>query len=368
MQQWYSQCAVTAGCHSQVYTLRRCYYTAPRDTVFFPKNQSEKSVMITVFDPLFKPSSTKMSTDKFSTEIPKQVKTIVNSMGILEATEYEIGKFVDGSRTGVTLDTINAIDAALYNPKAKIIVPILFQSASELTSQTTGAYTDANVAYLVINPKSNTTQFTSNSSPNYSVTTSSGSIVGTGATDQANFAVLAVPGGVTSASDSTRVTESVEANGIQVAGLRLVNYRFYRSGDDDYPITFDNVEQLFYGYKTTTTGEGASAVTTVNEVIITSNSFSLSLVQQILCIGCDNGQTFPILPTDDTYTVTAKSIKGIGSTAQFNPSDGSSISYTVNNANVGLSVAFLEGSAEPAGNDDKIKACHIYGKIYIATK
>ena len=345
-----------------MYTLRSCYYTAPRDTVFFPKNQSEKSVMITVFDPLFKPSSTKMSTDVFSTEIPKQVKTIVNSMGILEATEYAIGT------TGTTLDTIKAIDAALYNPKSKIIIPILFEPASELTSQTTGAYTDANVAYLVINPKSHLPKSTSDSSPNYSVTTSGGTIVGEGATDQAKFEALAVPGGVTSSSDSVRVTESVEENGIQVAGLRLVNYRFYRSADDDYPITFDNVEQLFYGYKTTTTGEGASALTTVNEVVITSNSFSLSLVQQILCIGCDNGQTFPILPTDDTYTVTAKSIKGIGSTAQFNPSDGNSVSYTVNSANVGLSVAFLEGSAEIAGNDDKIKACHIYEKIYIVTK
>ena len=318
--------------------------------------------MITVFDPLFKPSSTKMSTGDFDTEIPKQVKTIVNSMGILEATEYGIGT------TGTTLDTIKAIDAALYNPKSKIIVPILFEPASELTSQTTGAYTNANVAYLVINPKSHAPKTTSDSSPNYSVTNSGGSIVGEGSTDQVKFEVLAVPGGVTSSSDSVRVTESVEENSIQVAGLRLVNYRFYRSADDDYPITFDNVEQLFYGYKTTTTGEGASAVTTVNEVVITSNSFSLSLVQQVLCVGCDNGQTFPILPTDDTYTVTAKSIKAIGSTAQFNPSDGNSVSYTVNGSNVGLSVAFLEGSAETAGSDDKIKACHIYGKIYIATK
>lgn len=353
-----------------MYTLRCCYYTAPRDTVFFEKNQSEKSVMITVFDPLFKPSSTKMSTDKFSTEIPKQVKTIVNSMGILEATEYGIG-------TGTTLDTINAIDAALYNPKAKIIVPILFESPTGDPLILGNAYTDANVAYLVINPKSNATQSTSNSSPSYSVTNSSGSIIGTVITDgddksadQLNFQVLAVPGGVTSASDSARVTESVEANGIQVAGLRLVNYRFYRSGDDDYPITFDNVEQLFYGYKTTTTGEGASAVTTVDEVVITSNSFSLSLVQQILCVGCENEQTFPILPTNDTYTVNAKKITGIGSSRNFSPN--SDVGYKVKVSNtiedVGLAVAFLEGSYSESATTNVIRACHIYGKIYIATK
>lgn len=328
--------------------------------------------MITVFDPLFKPSSTKMSTDKFSTEIPKQVKTIVNSMGILEATEYGIGT------TGTTLDTIKAIDAALYNPKAKIIVPILFESPTGDPLTLGNAYTNANVAYLVINPKNYTTQSTINSSPIYSVTDSSGSIIGTVITDgddksadQLNFQVLAVPGGVTSASDSARVTESVEANGIQVAGLRLVNYRFYRSGDDDYPITFDNVEQLFYGYKTTTTGEGASAVTTVNEVVITSNSFSLSLVQQILCIGCQNEQTFPILPTDDTYTVNAKKIMGIGSSGNFSPNSdiGYKVKVSITAEDVGLAVAFLEGNfSESAATTNVIRACHIYGKIYIATK
>ena len=326
--------------------------------------------MITVFDPLFKPSSTKMSTDVFSTEIPKQVKAIVNSMGILEATEYGIGA------TDVTLDTIKAIDAALYNPKSKIIVPILFESPSGDPLTLGNAYTNANVAYLVINPKSSTPNTTSSSPPSYSVTTSGGFIIGTNTTDgeksadQLNFAALAVPGGVTSASDSARVTESVKANGIQVAGLRLVNYRFYRSADDDYPITFDNVEQLFYGYKTTTSVEGESEVTTVDEVVITSNSFSLSLVQQILCIGCDNGQTFPILPTDDEYTVNAKKIMGIGSSRNFSPNSdvGYKVKVSGTVGDVGLAVAFLEGNFSESATTDVIRACHIYDKIYIATK
>lgn len=304
--------------------------------------------MITVFDPLFKLDTNEVISvsDLTDTNIGEQVGIIAGSMGLNTVTGYTIG-------AGLPTTTLNAIDENLYNYGSKIIIPIMFETPSSGALGNT--YTNANVAYLVISPKNATTEKTDTSaSPHYSITDNGGAMIGDGtasgnnSADEVRFSALFKPDNITPSTD------------IKVAGIRLVNYRLYRSVKDDYPIVFDNVEILFYGYKTTTSS-GDPAVTTIDEVVITSNSFSLSLVQQVLCVGNYNGQTFPILPTDNTNTVAISSIKPISSdtSATFAVD---TVPFKRGSSDVGFAIAFLEGDST-----NPIKCCHIYGKIYIGT-
>lgn len=298
--------------------------------------------MITVFDPLFKLDTNEVisASDLNDTNIEEQVGIIAGSMGLNTVTGYTIGANLPNT-------TLKAIDENLYNYGSKIIIPILFETPS--SGALGNAYTDANVAYLVISSKNATTNQTDTSaSPHYSITNSGGVMLGNGTASGSYSA------DIVRFYEFTKPSLFTQSDDIEVAGLRLVNYRLYRSVKDDYPIAFDNIENLFYGYKV-----NASDSTKYDEVVISSFGFSLSLVQQVLCVANNNGQTFPILPTDDTNTVAKGSIKPIGSdtSATF---AANKIPFEVNSTDVGFATAFLERESP-----DPVKCCHIYGKIYI---
>ena len=142
----------------------------------------------------------------------------------------------------------------------------------------------------------------------------------------------------------------------------MVNYRLYRNATDAYPITFDDVDTLVFGYSATKSG----TATAVNEFVITSYAFSLSLIQQVMCVKEYSGKTFPVLPTDyNSYTVTTSNIKAV------RVGDSSTNAFLANTVpfnkgttptDVGLALALLTGADGVATN---VHCCHIHEKIYL---
>lgn len=312
--------------------------------------------MITVLDPLFKPTGDPIASTALATEIPKEASAIAGAMGFPTIETLTIG-------AGLSETTLEKINDNLYNDKAKFIIPILLETPTD--GKLGNAYTDCYVSYLVISPRC----LTPNTVPvatgqedtlgTFSVTTKDGSVIkGTYTAtseltaDQVNLQSLFKPG-----LDSDGNSIDVEANAIEAVGLRLTNYRLYRNGKDDYPITFDDIDSLFYGYKETGS--------TINEVVITNSKFSLSLVQQVLVT--TNYNMFPIFPTNyDTFFV-----KDIGALDEIQAIGGTNFSFVTVaykvmdgglESGIGLSAAIID---KPNGYDYYL--CHIYEKIYLLT-
>ena len=291
--------------------------------------------MINVFDPYFEIGESDMKTSEQieSSVILPEVQEIAGAMGYSTVETHNVSQ--DRNLT------LTAIDDNLYNTETSIIIPILFSTTN---STSIGKdYTASNVSYLVISPRNNTTtQTDTTTAPHYSITDSSGAMNGTGtataekSADQVKLESLTKPGSdvpVTSAGD------------ILVAGVRLVNYRLYRSVDDDYPIIFDNIDSLVYGYKK----DGSE----IKEIVISNSSFSISLISQVLSLSVSNSQTFPIVPTKYT-DYTAAGIKVYNNDTDF---DSKEFPFYVGANNVGLSQALFNGST--------VAYCRTFGEIYI---
>ena len=327
--------------------------------------------MITVLDPLFKPTGDPIASTSLATEIPKEASAIAGAMGCPTIETLTIGATLsDGS--DASTNVLKKINDNLYSDKAKFIIPILLETPTipegGTEKQLGNAYTNCHVSYLVISPRCLTPKAVVDKVDGSDVVDEVGTfsvckIGGVGikgsttadangkTVDQLNLDALMKPG-----LDANLNIVPVEKTAIEAAGLRLTNYRLYRNGKDDYPITFDDIDSLFYGYKETSE--------TINEVVITNSKFSLSLVQQVLCT--TNYKMFPIFPTDyKSYFVdSAAKIKPIGGDAtQFNVV---AISYrdstTDPSETIGLSASEI---SVPTGYSNYF--CHIYEKIYLLT-
>lgn len=309
--------------------------------------------MITVLDPLFKPTGDRIASTALATEIPKEASAIAGAMGFPTIETLTIG-------AGLSETTLGKINDNLYNDKAKFIIPILLETPTD--GKLGNAYTDCYVSYLVISPRCLTPIAVDNTTGEvgtYSVCKKDGTgIKGDGTAtaeltaDQVNIRSMMKPG-----IDSNGDIVPVAKTGIEAVGLRLTNYRLYRNEKDDYPITFDDIDSLFYGYKETGS--------TINEVVITNSKFSLSLVQQVLVT--TNYNMFPIFPTNyDTFFV-----KDIGALDEIQAIGGTNFSFVTVaykvmdgglESGIGLSAAIID---KPNGYDYYL--CHIYEKIYLLT-
>lgn len=313
--------------------------------------------MITVLDPLFKPTGDPIASTALATKIPEEASAIAGAMGCPTIETLTIG-------TGLTEAILKKINDNLYSDKAKFIIPILLETPTD--GKLGNTYTNCYVSYLVISPRCLTPKTVPVASGQedtlgtFSVTTKNGTVIkGTGAAtdsltaDQVNLQSLFKPG-----IDANGNSVPVAANAIEAVGLRLTNYRLYRNGKDDYPITFDDIDSLFYGYKETGS--------TINEVVITNSKFSLSLVQQVLL--ATNYNMFPIFPTNyDEYLVKGEGLDAIKAIGESNSNfDYVAVAYTIKDGSstsgLGLSGAIIE---KPDGYFYYL--CHIYEKIYLLT-
>lgn len=313
--------------------------------------------MITVLDPLFKPTLGNTAITTLDDTVETGVKAISNAMGYSSTTEIELTTTSSADNTAA----IKAINDNFYKEGSKFIIPILLEKPTipdGETEKVLGATIEAyNVSYLVISPKCLVPIDPSESTADYNIyDITNNKIYGTGtatgelSADQVNFNALREPNAIP--DPTTGLQTAVSSSGIKVAGTRLVNYRLYRNASDAYPITFDDVDTLVFGYKATLAEDDKTAV---DEFVITSYAFSLSLVQQVMCVGEYKSKVFPILPTKyEDYTVKPTSISAVGGSnfavdeVPFNK--GATLT------NVGLAVALLS---------DTVKCCHIHKKIYL---
>lgn len=314
--------------------------------------------MITVLDPLFKPTGDPIASTALATEIPKEASAIAGAMGFPTIETLTIG-------AGLSETTLGKINDNLYNDKAKFIIPILLETPTipegGTEKQLGNAYTNCHVSYLVISPRCLTPKAVDNATGEvgtYSVCNKTGvGIKGTITTDgtektadQLNLEALMKP-----AYSTSGTFVPVAKTAIEAAGLRLTNYRLYRNGKDDYPITFDDIDYLFYGY--------SQPSTNIEEVVITSSKFSLSLVQQVLCT--TNYNILPIFPTDykNYFVDSSANIKPIGGSVAFSQVK---IAYRDSLSDPSQTVG-LSGSEIYVPTDYSYYFCHIYEKIYLLT-
>lgn len=312
--------------------------------------------MITVLDPLFKPTLGETAISTLDDTVETGVKAISNAMGYSSTTEIQLTTTSSTDNTAA----IKAINDNFYKEGSKFIIPILLEKPAVPeggTEKVLGATIEAyNVSYLVISPKCLVPIKPSGSTADYNIyDIANNKIYGTGtatgelSADQVNFNALREPNAIP--DPTTGLQTAVSASGIEVAGTRLVNYRLYRSATDAYPITFDDVDTLVFGYKATVTSDE----TAVDEFVITSYAFSLSLVQQVMCVGEYKSKVFPILPTKyEDYTVKPTSISAVGG-SNF-AVDEVPFNKGATPTNVGLAVALLP---------ETVKCCHIHKKIYL---
>lgn len=323
--------------------------------------------MITVLDPLFKPTLGDTAISTLDDTVETGVKAISSAMGYSSTTEIELTTASSTDNTAA----IKAINDNFYKEGSKFIIPILLEKptipAGE-TEKVLGATIEAyNVSYLVISPKclvpikpyGNTTDYNIYDNANNKIY-GSGTASGELSADQVNFNDLRKPTVIPNYNGTT--VESAKDE-IEVAGTRLVNYRLYRSATDAYPITFDDVDTLVFGYKATIASDSKTAV---DEFVITSYAFSLSLIQQVMCVKEYSGKTFPVLPTDyKSYTVTTSNIKAVRGGDSNNAFLANTVPFnkgTTTPVNVGLALALLTGADGIATN---VRCCHIHEKIYL---
>ena len=302
--------------------------------------------MINVFDPLFTIDTTKdaVPKDNLDDKITESVEGIAGAMGFKTVTPL-------GNDTDSAPNTLAALDE-LYVKDSVFVIPIIYETP--VSSAISNDYSaSCYVSYLVITIKSGDVAKPNpdvTTAPFYSATANDGKVLGTLTTDAENYDAMIVPTG-TEASTGIR----------QVAGVRLINYRFYRNATDDYPLIFDNISTLAFGYKKTGTD--------IDEIVLRAESYSFSLIQQVMCLSTENDDIFPIAPTDyESYLVAPGNIKAFGSTNAFSLStipfklkDGST------EKDIGFATPYINQTSftvltDTVGKD--ILCCRIYNKIY----
>lgn len=250
--------------------------------------------MINVYDPLFKLEDN-LPTALNGEQERSAVEGIGNAMGYTSISET------------FTYQNVSQLDN-LYNDKCSVVIPIVNEKVQEgvLPNVLPPKY---NTSYLVITPKSGeiTPTSTSQSEPKYSYTDSSGTII----------------------------------DG-DVQNQRMVNFRFYRNGDDTHPIIYDALQGVYYGYKEDEDEE--THIKTHTETQICLSGINIFLKQQV--IQFRDGLSFPFYPTDSkNYMVSPSNIKQIGENDSVNP-------------------GLVNANLNPFTNSLSL-CCHITGRFYI---